>query len=186
MSLQLIVYPFGIEVRELVEITPGDEPAGTGLIGLGPNSGSNIFRTLNSSDGHAVLDRIFLQNTSTPNFMTVLLGRSEGQYMTCDILFSFNRVGGHVDPVHTFPGDLTIGEILPGFENITSQPKLAVTDVPIWEVGDQHFQVLLDADGIVGPTGQPVKVKTAVDETKNKKQVTAIVDTGFSLSQVPR
>ncbi|KAG9227436.1 hypothetical protein PTI98_010962 [Pleurotus ostreatus] len=150
-----------------LEITPGDEPAGTGLIGLGPNSGSNIFRTLNSSDGHAVLDRIFLQNTSTPNFMTVLLGRSE-------------------DPVDTFPGDLTIGEILPGFENITSQPKLTVTDVPIWEVGDQHFQVLLDADGIIGPTGQPVKVKTAVDETKNKKQVTAIVDTGFSLSQVPR
>lgn len=91
-----------------------------------------------------------------------------------------------IDPVDTFPGDLTIGEILPGFENITSQPKLTVTDVPIWEVGDQHFQVLLDADGIIGPTGQPVKVKTAVDETKNKKQVTAIVDTGFSLSQVPR
>ncbi|KAJ8463033.1 hypothetical protein ONZ45_g17726 [Pleurotus djamor] len=85
-----------------------------------------------------------------------------------------------------FPGDLTIGSILEGYENITSQPKLKVTDVPIWEVGDQHFQLLLDKDGIIGPNGQAVKVKTAVDETKDKRQVTAVIDTGFSLSQVPK
>ncbi|KAJ8481247.1 hypothetical protein ONZ45_g15374 [Pleurotus djamor] len=153
--------------QAFLEIVPGEEPEGTGLIGLGPNSGSNIFKALNSSAGHAVLDRIFTQNTSTPNYLTVLLGRSE-------------------DPTDMFPGDLTIGSILEGYENITSQPKLKVTDVPIWEVGDQHFQLLLDKDGIIGPNGQAVKVKTAVDETKDKRQVTAVIDTGFSLSQVPK
>ncbi|KAL0960742.1 hypothetical protein HGRIS_005766 [Hohenbuehelia grisea] len=150
-----------------LEIKPGEETAGTGLIGLGPNSGSNVFRTLNSSAGHAVLDRIFLQNTSAPNFITVMLGRSH-------------------DPTDPLPGDLTVGELLPGYESVTSQPKLIVTDVPIFEVGDQHFQLLVDEDGLIGPDGNSIPVRTAVDETKNKKQVTAIVDTGFSLSQVPK
>jgi hypothetical protein len=64
-----------------VEVVPNSEnPVGKGLIGLGPNSGSNIFQELNNSAGDAVLDRIFLQNTSTPNYLTVNLGRSEGRY----------------------------------------------------------------------------------------------------------
>lgn len=48
-------------------------------VGLGPNSGSNIYETVGSTVGAAVADRIFLQNTSTPNFVTVLLGRSDGK-----------------------------------------------------------------------------------------------------------
>ena len=64
-----------------VEVVPsGQNPAGIGLIGLGPNSGSNIFKELNSTVGDAVLDRIFVQNTSTPNYITVNLGRSDGKF----------------------------------------------------------------------------------------------------------
>jgi hypothetical protein len=108
-----------------------------------------------------------MQDTSTPNYLTVLLGRKG-------------------DPTDIFAGDLSIGEPLESFESILQQPKLAVTVVPVREAGDQHFQLLLDADGIIGPDGKPISVSTEVDETSNKKQTTAIVDTGFSLSQVPK
>ena len=81
---------------------------GIGLIGLGPNRGSNVFSALGTSTGAAVVDRIFRQNTSTPNFISVLLGRYD-------------------DPTDTFPGDITVGDILQGYENISSQTKLDVT-----------------------------------------------------------
>ncbi|KAK7468972.1 hypothetical protein VKT23_003471 [Stygiomarasmius scandens] len=43
-----------------------------------PNTGSNVFEVLANSDtGRAVVNRIFLQNTSTPNLITVNLGRIE-------------------------------------------------------------------------------------------------------------
>lgn len=46
--------------------------------GLGPNYGSNIYQEMGSVAGAAILDRIFLQNITTPNYLTVLLGRSAG------------------------------------------------------------------------------------------------------------
>jgi hypothetical protein len=69
-----------------VQVTPDSEhPVNIGLIGLGPNKGSAVFDTVGNPSGDAVLDRIFKQNTSTPNFMTVLMGRYD-------------------DPTDTFPG----------------------------------------------------------------------------------
>ncbi|KIK69757.1 hypothetical protein GYMLUDRAFT_34147 [Collybiopsis luxurians FD-317 M1] len=141
-------------------------PSGQGLIGLGPNSGSNIYSTIKSNTGASVCDRIFLQNTSTPNFITVNLGRLD-------------------DPSQSFPGNITIGEILDGLDSVTSNPKLSVTTVSIHDAGDQHFQVLLDSDGIIGPDNQSISYTTEVDSTSNSKQATAVFDTGFSLSQVP-
>ncbi|PSR78177.1 hypothetical protein PHLCEN_2v7509 [Hermanssonia centrifuga] len=140
---------------------------GTGLIGLGPNYGSQVQQALRNSGGDAVLDRIFQQNTSTPNFITVLLGRDD-------------------DPANSFPGDLTVGEILPGYEAITSQPQLEVSHVSINDIGDQHWQTLLDADGVIGPNGEAIDISTVVATTSNKKQLTAVFDSGFSLPQVPR
>ena len=65
--------------RFTVEVTPDKEnPKDKGLIGLGPNSGSNVYVELGSDKGMAVLDSIFTQNTSTPNYITVLLGRLDG------------------------------------------------------------------------------------------------------------
>ncbi|THG98836.1 hypothetical protein EW026_g3422 [Hermanssonia centrifuga] len=139
---------------------------GTGLIGLGPNYGSQVQQALRNSGGDAVLDRIFQQNTSTPNFITVLLGRDD-------------------DPANSFPGDLTVGEILPGYEAITSQPQLEVSHVSINDIGDQHWQTLLDADGVIGPNGEAIDISTVVATTSNKKQLTAVFDSGFSLPQVP-
>lgn len=150
-----------------VEVTASsDNPSGEGLIGLGPNSGSQVYSALGSkSSGAAVVDRIFNQNTSTSNYISVLLGRSD-------------------DPDDTFPGDITIGEIISGYDNVTSQPKVEVTSAS--SSTGQHWQILLDENGILGPDGEPINVTTGVSGTSNKKQLTAVFDTGFSLPQVPQ
>lgn len=113
------------ELRLAVQVTPDEtNPQGLGLIGLGPNQGSNVYSTLGSSSGAAVVDRIFRQNTSTPNFISVLLGRYD-------------------DPTDTFPGDITVGDILQGYENITSQTKLDVTQGAFSTLGRLLLLILL-------------------------------------------
>lgn len=142
----------------------GNNPKGEGLIGLGPNSGSVIHSVLNNPNGDAPLDRIFRQNTSTPNYLTIYLGRSD-------------------DPSNRFPGEITIGQPIQGYENVTSEPKL-----PVFDVNDglgQHWQTLLDADGIIGPDGQPVQVASHV-KNGGTNRLNVIFDTGFSLPQVPK
>ncbi|TBU47411.1 acid protease [Dichomitus squalens] len=147
-----------------------ENPDGSGLIGLGPNTGSQVSEAIGTSAGDAVLDRIFKQNTSTPNYITVLLGRVD-------------------DPSESPTGDITVGEIIPGYEAITSQPLLNVSVLSSQNSVNQHWQILLDADGIVGPAGNNVidqyNVQTAVSSTSNKKQLTVVLDTGYSLPQVP-
>ncbi|KAI0662199.1 acid protease [Cubamyces menziesii] len=146
------------------------DPDGQGLIGLGPNTGSQVRTSLTSPAGDAVLDRIFQQNTTTPNYITILLGRIR-------------------DPTDPPTGDLTVGELLPGYEQITSQPKLPVSVVARDNSGNQHWQILLDADGIIGPAGDNVieemNIETVVGSTSNDKQLTVVLDTGYSLPQVP-
>jgi hypothetical protein len=138
------------------------------MLGLGPNSGSSIHVSLNNQpQGDTVLDRIFRQNVSTPNILTVLLGRSN-------------------DPTEKYPGDITVGEILQGLENITNQPRVPVTALPAPDAVSQHWQVLLDEDGIIGPNGQPIQVQSGVKSTQNRNQLTATFDTGFSFPQVPQ
>ena len=165
----------------VVEITPTSNapalgPQGVGLLGLGPNSGSRIYASLNNQpQGDSVLDRVFQQNFDLfaeaeffrhRNFLTVLLGRSS-------------------DPAELYPGDITVSEVLPGLENITNQSQVPVTILQTFESEDQHWQVLLDEDGIIGPDGQPILVTTGVQSTSNPNQLTAFFDTGFSFPQVP-
>jgi hypothetical protein len=143
-------------------------PAGQGLIGLGPNVGSNVHDALKKQpQGDTVLDRIFRQDPSTPNILTVLLSRSN-------------------DPTEQYPGEITVSDILPGMQNISNQPKLTVKSVPSSRSGDQHWQVLLDPDGIIGPDGQPMVLSTKVSGTTNSSSLTTIFDTGFTLNQVPK
>ncbi|ESK90521.1 aspartic peptidase a1 [Moniliophthora roreri MCA 2997] len=158
---------FKVPNQAYLEIRPDDEnKQGTGLVGLGPHDNSNIYSTLKTNAGVPLLDSIFMQNTSTPNYLAIQLGRLE-------------------DPSDAFPGDISIGETLPELSAVTSQPKLPVTIVPLRKKGNQHFQILLDADGIIGPDNKSVVFTSAVSGTKNPKQATALVDTGFSLTQVP-
>ncbi|KAF9793025.1 acid protease [Thelephora terrestris] len=154
----------GYNVPKQAFISATGKDDGSGLIGLGPNRGSNIKQLLKNSSGNAVLDRIFLSNTSTPNYLTVLLGRSD-------------------DPTDLFPGDITVGELVPGFENVTQFPKLPVTQVSVRNQADQHWQILIDKNGIIGPDGQVINVTSIVD---GGPRLNAVLDTGFSLPQVPR
>ncbi|KAK0243957.1 aspartic peptidase domain-containing protein [Armillaria nabsnona] len=157
---------YTVQDQAFMQVTPdNDHLIGTGIIGLGPTTGSVIYNNLTTSVGYTVLDRIFLQNTSTPNYLTVLLGRTQ-------------------DPTDVFPGEISIGELLDGYSNVESEPKLEVTFVPDDESIQQHFQILLDEDGIIGPDGKPIHITTEVKQTSNSKQATAMLDTGFSFSQV--
>lgn len=79
-----------------------------------------------------------------------------------------------------------MGEVLDGYGDVLNEPRLPMTDVPGPFAGNQHFQVLLDVDGIIGPDGESIPLRTDVLQTVNKRQATAVMDTGFSLPQLPR
>ena len=98
----------------------------SGLIGLGPNTGSKIRAYIDDPSGDSVMNRIFLANNSASNYMTLLL----------------NRQGS---PTVQPTGQMTISEILPQYQNITSMPKLTVGKVHKLTDRDQHWQVLTDA-----------------------------------------
>ncbi|EKM51671.1 uncharacterized protein PHACADRAFT_261948 [Phanerochaete carnosa HHB-10118-sp] len=137
-----------------------------GLIGLGPNSGSVILDKLDSDSGNSILNRIFSQNTTSANYLTLLLGRES--------------------PVNqSFTGQLTISEIVPGFEQIEQMPKLTVETVERLTDEDQHWQTYTDANGVIGPDGQPIAVDSIVPKAPDN-QLIVVFDSGYTLPQVPR
>jgi hypothetical protein len=136
-------------------VSPNSRPKGIGLLGLGPTAGSNIYYTLDGTQGAAPLDRIFMQSTSTPTYSTVMLGRSD-------------------DSSKPIQGDLTVGEVVPGWDGIHSQPMLPVIVEQASNAGYQHWQTTLD--GIVGPGGSLITLNSSL---------TAAFDTGYTLSPVP-
>lgn len=138
-----------------------------GLLGLGPNKASVIHKTLNGNTGDTTLQHIFASNTSSQNYISFSLDRKN-------------------DPGNSFTGKLTISEVIPGFENITSMPKLDVNTVNRLLQADQHWQALTDTNvGIIGPDGQPIVVDSIVPNVPDG-QFVAVFDSGFTFSQVPR
>jgi hypothetical protein len=153
----------------LVEVTPSNNsPEGYGLIGLGPSSGSVVLETLNNSVGDPAIDRIFRQDTSVPNFISVLLNRPN-------------------DTREAYTGEMTIGEVLPLFENISSQPKVPVTVLQPSLNASQDFSVLLDSDGIIGPDGNAIKTTSnaPLAPSHGSHQLQMVFDTGFAMPQLP-
>jgi len=118
---------------------------------------SAIKKALNSNSATTPVDRIFSQNTSSPNFISVLLGRSD-------------------DPDNPWPGDITVGTVIEGYEAIQNQPKLTVATA---KSGNLHWSIVIDPDGIIGPNGGAVPVQTTVSSTKNSTQLTGFFDTGY-------
>ena len=157
--------------RFTVEVTPSSSaPEGQGIIGLGPRFGSVVLAALNSSAGHPPIDRIFSQDTSIPNFISVLLSRPDDTY-------------------ETYTGELTISEILPEFQSISNQPKVPVSVLQSTSKfsPNQHFSILLDSDGIIGPDGNAIKTISNASATPShdQSQLQIVFDTGFSLPQLP-
>lgn len=158
-----------IAVVSPVEMTASSSsPDGQGLIGLGPRFGSEVLGALNTSAGDPPMDRIFSQNTSIPNFISVLLSRPN-------------------DTHEAYQGEMTISEVLPLFQNITSQPKVPVSVLQSKISSDQHFSILLDSNGIIGPDGNAIKTTSNASyaPSHDSSQLQVVFDTGFSLPQLP-
>ncbi|TFY58044.1 hypothetical protein EVJ58_g6659 [Rhodofomes roseus] len=137
-----------------------------GLIGLGPNTGSVIRDKMDDPKGDSVLARIFQQNTTSSNYMSILL----------------NREG---DPNSAASGHMTISEVVPGYEAITEMPKLSVMkDHKLTDL-DQHWQTYTDVDGLIGPDGNPIAYDSIVPSAPDG-QLVVVFDSGFTLPQVPR
>jgi hypothetical protein len=121
--------------------------------GLGPNSGSVIRQKVGDAGGDSMLNRIFQQNKTTQNYITFLLDRQG-------------------DPGNTITGQITISELVPGYENITSQTKMSVETVPGLTSADQHWQLLSDKDkGVIGPDGQIIKTSSIVPKAPDGQLV---------------
>lgn len=151
-------HPFAVAAPQ------GNAAAGSdGLVGLGPSSGSSVRALGDSAAANPPLDRIFMSNTSLPPSIAILLQRSD-------------------DPQEPYPGDLAIGEVLTNYQDILNQPRLPVTIAPLQ--GGQHWQTLLDVNGLIGPNGQPIEIKTQVTGAQTQN-ATVFFDTGFTFPQVP-
>jgi len=137
----------------------------SGLIGLGPGSGSVIKSTIGNSSADPVLDRIFSQNASDSNFITFLLQRNG-------------------DPTQPTPGELTISEIVKGLENVTSQTKVPAEVLETDSLINQHWTIQLDPNGLIGPDGKVIKKSSIVPH--NHGRLYGVLDSGFTLPQVPR
>ncbi|TFK24925.1 acid protease [Coprinopsis marcescibilis] len=138
-----------------------------GTLGLGPSSGSSFHNLLTPPAADPVLYRLFHQNITAPNYFTILLGREK-------------------DPTDRFTGTLTVGEIIGQYRSILAQPRLNITKLPDDVDGDQHLQVLLDEEGIIGPDGEPIPLLSEVRHSGSPARPTVVFDSGFSLPQVPR
>lgn len=82
-------------------------------------------------------------------------------------------------------GQLTIGSIVPGQEAIVNTAKLpALVD----EFGVQHWQSLLDANGIIGPDGEIINTTTTIEKPLNgtRDQLHVVFDSGYTFPQVPK
>ncbi|EJU02738.1 acid protease [Dacryopinax primogenitus] len=135
----------------------------TGILGLGPSSGSILRGQIGNASADALVDRIFEQDPTTPNFVSFLLERL-----------------GDGAPVN---GQLTVGDIVPGYEAISSQPQLPVIKLKSILSKDQHWTTYVD--GIIGPDNSTISYSSSVPSTPTGKLVT-IVDSGFTLPQIPR
>ena len=151
-----------------VAVTPSSgKPEGFGVIGLGPSVGSRVLTALGNSAGDPPIDRIFQQNTSLPHFVSVLLNR--------------------LNDTRTYAGEMTISEVLPLFQNISSQPKVPVVVLQSSYNTSQSFSVLLDPDGVIGPDGNAINTTSNAPAapSHNSDQLLMVFDTGDSLPQLP-
>jgi hypothetical protein len=134
-----------------------------------------ILHTMGSSSGDPPLDRIFKQNTTTPNILTILLSRS-------DNFTTPTKTNSLVPLLDDQPGQITIGEVIPGYSNVTSQAKLPA----LVDTTQQHWVTLLDAGGVIAPNGQRLdltSLNTNLTEGSNN-QLRVMFDSGFTRPQV--
>ncbi|THU95697.1 hypothetical protein K435DRAFT_797921 [Dendrothele bispora CBS 962.96] len=131
----------------LAEQIQASPTAFDGILGLGPSNSSNVFKVTQDTDvnGAPIIDRIFVQNTTVPNFIS----------------FTLERFGETPDNslLQEQFGQFTIGEVIPEYQNVTHAPHLpALVD----QFGVQHWQTLLDPNGVIGPDGERINTTTDI------------------------
>jgi hypothetical protein len=80
-------------------------------------------------------------------------------------------------------GEFTISQVISGYDNVTNQPQLPVQELSNSSRTDQHWTTVLDS--IIGPDGKKISSSSIVEDTPSGKLVT-VLDSGFTLPQVPR
>jgi len=121
---------------------------------------SSILYATQDKSKSPFLQRVFEQDPNTPNFITVLLSRLK-------------------DPDGISRGEFTIGEVVPGFESITSMPQLPV--VTTIQPTNQHWLGTID-----GIFVNDVRIPTNSSVLNSSSgELIALYDTGFTFPQVP-
>jgi len=136
-----------------------------GLMGIGFDAGSIVRSKVGDGAGDTPLSRIFQQNKTTQNYVSLQLDREK-------------------DPTDTITGQVTVSELVSGYESIASQPKLYLKDA-FMDSSNQHWAVITDDNGVIGPDGSSISVESIVPHVSGGKLV-AVLDSGFTFSQVPR
>jgi len=158
--------PFPVLVPDSSSFSPTLQSNGfQGLIGLGFDTESIVRDKLGKGPGDTPLSRIFQLNKTTQNFVSMQLDRAK-------------------DPTDTITGQITVSEIISGYENVTSQPKLWLKDA-FMDSSNQHWAIVTDKNGVIGPGGDVIAVESIVKHVSGGKMV-AVLDSGFTFSQVPR
>jgi hypothetical protein len=171
----LILIPSAVAVANTSTFFRGPTAA-HGLMGLGPNINSRIHAAIDhpvsgdvrqnvasNTTGASAMTRIFGAEPTTRNFLTMLLSRATDPD----------------EPSGAFSGELTVSEVIPGYERVTSMPKLPVFN----GTDDFQFAVQTDPQGIIGPDGRPMALTSAVPTAQNGSLV-VFFDSGDTLPQV--
>lgn len=166
VSWSLTTSCFPVLVQDSSSFSPTLQSNGfQGLIGLGFDAASIVRSNLGKGVGDTPLTRIFQLNKTTQNFVSIQLDRAK-------------------DPTDPITGQITISEVVSGYENITSQPKLYLKDA-FMDSSNQHWAVVTDKSGVIGPGGDDISIESIVPHVSGGKMV-AVLDSGFTFSQVPR
>jgi len=158
--------PLPVLVEDSSSFSPALQSNGfQGLIGLGFDATSVVRGKLGNGAGDSPLSRIFQLNKTTQNFVSLQLNRAK-------------------DPTDTITGQITVSEVVSGYENVTSQPKLWLKDAFL-DSRNQHWSIVTDRNGVIGPDGNTLSEESIVRHISGGKLV-AVLDSGFTFSQVPR
>lgn len=88
------------------------------------------------------------------------------------------------DPTQPIGGQMTIGELVKGLENVTSQPQIPAEVLDTDSTANQHWTIQLDPNGLTGPDGKTIEKSSIVPH--NHGRLYGVIDSGFTLPQVPR
>jgi hypothetical protein len=139
-----------------------------GILGFGPSNSSEIVKRIPELNPNPFIYRALAQNISAPRYISFFFSRTETANATAEDTRSL--------PL----SQLTIGEVIPGFEQILIYPQIPVQRPPNPNT-PQRWNIEVEA--IMGPGDVMLNLTTAV---QGASKLIARLDTGYSFSQLPK